>query len=380
MTRSRLLGLAAGLVLAMMPGAQATELAEENARLSGSHHTQSFLAGGSVTIDATSSDGVFAAGGDILVEGARLEDLIMAGGWLTFTSSTAKDLIAAGGNLSVDGEIEDDVLAAGFRVSLGRRARIGGDVRLAGAYVRVDGEVAGDLKISAARVRIEGRVEGDLDLLADDIRISPDAVILGAISYRSPGEADISSRAQIGGPIERRMAEEFESPLGFFGIVGAIILAALGGLVALVLLAAAAQGLVPRLLDSAAQTMGRRTWASLGLGFAVLVGAPAGAVLLFTTLVGAPLGVVLLAIYVVALAFALVVAGYWIGQRLRAIGHREGAPERFWQRLWWSAVGLALLALLTAIPFVGGFIGLIALIAGLGAFTLQAWPRAVEAA
>jgi hypothetical protein len=55
-------------------------------------------------------------------------------------------------------------------------------------------------------------------------------------------------------------------------------------------------------------------------------------------------------------------------------------PEGFWNRLLWTAAGLALIALLSAIPFIGGLIGLLALIAGLGAFVLQAWPRAVETA
>jgi cytoskeletal protein CcmA (bactofilin family) len=354
------------------------DIAGKEAFLSGAHEQQAFVVGGTVTIDATASDDVYAAGGDILVENANLRDISMAGGWIDFSRSRAEDIQAVGGNIGIDGEIVDDLMAAGFRISLGHRAKIGGDVRLAGAFVSLNGKIRGDVKISAANLRIDGEIDGDLEIMAEEIHISPQAVILGSITYRSPNEADLAPGARVDGPIERQVQADFEAPLGFFGIVGAIILAAMGGLLALILLAAAAQGLVPRLLDAASATVGLRAWSSLGLGFAVLVATPVAALLLFTTLVGVPLGIVLLALYAVALAFAMVIAGYWTGQRVRAIAHGNGPPRGFWNRLSWTGVGLALIALLSAIPFVGGLIGLLALIAGLGAFVLQAWPRAVE--
>jgi hypothetical protein len=79
------------------------------------------------------------------------------------------------------------------------------------------------------------------------------------------------------------------------------------------------------------------------------------------------IGLLLLALYAMLLVLGYLASAEGLGQ---AIAHRTG-----WRvhPAWSLLIGLLLVGLLTAIPWVGGFVGLIAVLVGVGALGLSGW-------
>jgi hypothetical protein len=147
----------------------------------------------------------------------------------------------------------------------------------------------------------------------------------------------------------------------------------------LVLLAALLLAVQPAALARVSQTLQARPGMSLLLGFALLVCMPVAALLFIVTLIGIPVGLLTIALYLALLPLGYVTAAVGLGdlvlQRLRA----AAAAQLGW-RIGAAAAALLLLTLLGAIPWLGGWIGFAALLAGLGALLLQWRAKAPGAA
>ena len=122
--------------------------------------------------------------------------------------------------------------------------------------------------------------------------------------------------------------------------------------------------IAPRGVDAVADAALGSPLASGGIGVAVLVGLPVLGVLAVVSLVGLPLGIGLL----LALAF-LDSVGFTFG--VYAVGRTMWrAPRSRWLAFLF---GWAIVAAVSAIPYVGGVVWLVGAIGGLGAMTLAAW-------
>jgi hypothetical protein len=95
---------------------------------------------------------------------------------------------------------------------------------------------------------------------------------------------------------------------------------------------------------------------------------PFVAVVLLITIIGIPLALLLMSLYLLVLFLGWVTTALFIAQRgLEAL--RPGKPvTRGWQ-LFALLLGLLVLWLLKQIPYAGGLIGFLALLAGIGALT-----------
>jgi hypothetical protein len=198
--------------------------------------------------------------------------------------------------------------------------------------------------------------------------------VRGAVIYRSPNEATVAPAAQITGGV-RREADDWSPPrhralraaawvalaflLGGFLVAGAIMSALLPGFTA-----------------SSARTIRSDPWTSLGMGFAVVVTAPIAGFLLIATVVGAIAGFALLALYAVSVLAAVVVSATSIGAVATRLFRRDAATGRV---VLSTLAGLAVLALLQLIPFLGVLALALAVVLGLGAWTVHGY-RAYSAA
>jgi hypothetical protein len=97
----------------------------------------------------------------------------------------------------------------------------------------------------------------------------------------------------------------------------------------------------------------------------VILAAPATAVLLCLTLIGLPLGLAALAIFVFALYLSKILVAGAVGARL--LKTSASVTPRYAAAL---LVGLVLLKLLRALPFVGSLVGFVVLLVGLGLVAL----------
>jgi hypothetical protein len=110
---------------------------------------------------------------------------------------------------------------------------------------------------------------------------------------------------------------------------------------------------------------------SLGLGAAILIVTPVAILIFCVTLVGLPLGVLVLFLYIIALYLSKILVAAFLGRALLA------APEHR-DRLLGLFLGLLILSVATALPYVGGLVGVAILLLGLGALGWQLY-REVQA-
>jgi hypothetical protein len=106
----------------------------------------------------------------------------------------------------------------------------------------------------------------------------------------------------------------------------------------------------------------------------VVVCVPAIAVMLLITVIGIPLALLLLPLYLLLLFLGWVTTALFVGQKGLAMMRGSLSATTGW-RLLALFTALVLLWLLGRIPVIGGWIRLLALLAGIGALVWQAWSR-----
>jgi len=374
---------AAAVVIAfaalMAPGGgYAAEVAEKVA-VSGSHQDQQFLAGETVEVTADIADDVFAAGRKVLLESASAENALAAGFFVTVRETTARDMILAGGEIDFAGAVSDDLVAAVCPVCpmvgglhLRRGTHIGDDARLAGRDIHVEARIDGTLYAAATgTVTLSGEIAGSAEILADRIVVTPDAKIGGDLLYAGTAKPEIPEGAVVSGEVRELDVKlpKIEDSGGWvwFGIAVAAIF-----VLAVMFLGAVYQLVIPNILSRAAVTAQEHPWSSLGRGVVVLLVIPALAGLLLATVIGIPLAMVIMAIFFVMLTLAFVSVAYCIGLFIRDRIGRSGALPSWAGRIMWTALGIAILMLVAAVPLIGFVVALLAVVAGLGGLVGEA--------
>jgi len=342
-----------------------------------------FSAGGMLNLTEPVAGDAFLAGGHVSVAAEIKGYLIVAGGEVSVGGNLGDDLYAAGGNVKLDALVAGNARIAGGDIAIGPATVVAGALSLTGASIEFDGEAHDSLRASGASVRINGVVHGDATVRAEEIDIGPETRIDGRLIVRGTSQPKVPEGAVIAGGIEfhkvsphrwfdgtghtlRTVAHGLGAVLGFFGVflAGALFLF-----------------VFPGLSSRAARSVGREPLKSIGLGFAVLVCAPVFAVMLLITVIGIPLALLLVPLYVLLLFLGWVTTALFLGEQGRAL-LRGAKPAGTGGRLVALFLALVALWLLGRIPYVGGWITFLALLAGIGALVWQAWSgreRAVQA-
>ena len=209
-----------------------------------------------------------------------------------------------------------------------------------------------------------------MEVAARSVVLGPDARIGGSLRYRSTEALQRDPAAQVAGAVERLGPDPSQlrdsRPMRWI-VTGLALLWAIG----LALVAAIVVALLPGVSASVSAALHARPGLALLLGFVVLVCTPIAVVLSFVTVIGIPLGLFALLVYVMLLPLAWIASaigiGDWFVARLPASG-----PKAVVRRIVAAAIAVVLLAFLTRVPWVGGWIAFLVLIAGLGALALAA--------
>ena len=350
--------------------------------------------------DETIDGDLFVAGTTIIIEGTVNGDVFAAGTTITISGTVNGSVNAAGTRIEIEGPIERGVRVAGQEIVIA--APVGGDVILLGQTAEVTGagRVGGDVLFGVSEITLAGnvgrRVSGGAETLrlaaavgqgvdvgVNDLVVEPSARINGDLRYRSNNEAQVAAGTVTGQVLRQAAPTDFSVDAGgaardtIRGSVARIVVLALLGLLLLV----AARGWMER----ATTQMMRRPVASLLMGvlvgiatvpaiiivggivlviFGVVFGA--GGVLATIPLPLAGLGLYALALYISPVFVALLIGRLLMG-RFSATGFLA------------LVVGLIVLAVLGAIPYVGWAITGLATVLGLGG-ALLAGRGAAQAA
>ena len=371
------LALAAFVAWVPAPGVATEVQAGRTIEITGDQQHQQFAAGETVKITANVADDVFAAGRTVTLDGAKAQTVVAGAGSLVIRNSTIRDLIAGSWEVEIHGTIEDDAVIAvcpicgwaSRRILIGKDARIGDDARLFADTIEIEGTIARELYATARRVVVSGTVTGKADIKAKEIVIAPTAKFGGEVTFRSPGKPQIATGATLAGPVKEVVTEvdfpdaaQFPRQMAWFAATVAIAVGL--GLLALGVLA---QFALPRLIQASADRLAEQPWPNLGYGLVWGLLTPAVAGLLAFTLVGAPAAFVLMAGFVVVAALGYVTTGYAAGLWLRQRFTQRLADPGTWGRIGWTVLGLLILLLVSAVPFVGWIVATLAFTAGLGA-------------
>jgi cytoskeletal protein CcmA (bactofilin family) len=304
--------------------------------------------GSTVTVgpDEVHQGDLEATGGDVYIEGTVDGDLATTGGSVTITGNVTGDLTVTAGSTIIAGNIDGDLRTVGGDIHIRERATIGGATEATGGTITVDGTLADDTQLSGDSITVgpTATIDGDLAYSAETVDISDDAEISGELSERDnldgPAFSDVSLPD---------IPDIVVTPLiGLYLFLANFVLGA-------VLLVAA-----PRFSDHVSEQGVDRPVLSGGVGLATLIGMPFLIGALFISIVGIPLAFFasysfFFAVWV-GLVYGAFVVGTW-GLSLFDVSHQWGA----------LALGLAIVSLLNALPYVGFVLVIIALV-GMGAF------------
>ncbi len=297
---------------------------------------------GSLTItgEVTGSVTVFSVGSVKVADGAVI------GGSLRGSAAT----------VSIAGSVADDLFIGAASIVVDPSGTVGRDVIGFGGALTVRGDVGRDVRGRTMRTEISGSVGGDVDVATQGLDITGTAEIGGDVLYRSPGDADIDGAAQITGTITRLPTRgnflygvvlSLATVISFLGFVVA-------GIVALWLLRASSSRAVGAIL--------RKPIRSFLAGLVAMIVLPGAVILLAMTLVGLPLAAIGVLVGGIAFIIGPVPAVTALGNRV--LINRGGLFGAF-------VVGAVLWRLgIWLIPVVGGFIYLIAVVWGIGAWVM----------
>ena len=338
---------------------------------------QGLQADGVVTIldDEVREGDLYAVGEAVRIAGRLNGDLLAAsrrvrvdghvGGDL-FAAASAVDLLGSVGDsvrvfaqrLDVDAAIDGDLLAAVEELVMTRNARIAGRVVAAASHVEIDGTVENGARLAGGDVVIRGTVHGDAAVRADRLDLAPGARVTGDLEYRgrTPLSPEAASRVEGAvryAPPPRERGERRAVLFWFWQMLAAL----LTGVVAVALVRPAVQRL--------AASIAEQTTLGALLGFAAFLLVPVAAAIAMATLVGLPVGLAALLLFGLALYAAKLPTAIWIGDRLLGLAGRPGASPYAAM-----ALGVVLLYLLFAVPWVGGLFWLAATWLGLGAMVV----------
>lgn len=343
-----------------------------------------FVFGGSVRVDKPVSGDLVAAGGNVDIDAPVAGDAVVAGGNVRLNSNVGQDVYAGAGRIVIDGQVGHNLRIGGGQIELGPKAVIAGNVTIGGGQVTLRGAVKGSMQIGGGRVLIDGLVDGDVVSTAGQLELGPNAKIGGALRYRSREDLIRDPAAQVAGVVERLrlpgVGRGASAPMGpgdddrhmgyrGWGISGGWILWTLGLMALGVLLVLA----LPVTSRRVAVSWRERTGWSLLLGFITLVCVPVACVMLLITIIGIPLALLLLLLYLALLLVAYVSSGIALGEWLLGRFHPDAAQRRSW-RLATAALAVLALALLSAVPYLGGAVSFGAVLLGIGAIALQLAP------
>jgi len=323
-----------------------------------------FAAGANVGLFGPVKGDLFAAGGNLNIDAVVGGDAAIAGGNVRIGATVAQNLYLGGGRVTVSGIVRRNARIAGGQVEIEPRAKIEGNLSLAGGELRVGGPVGGYLQAAGGHVVLDAAVAGDVELVGGGAELGPNARIGGKLRYASREELKQSPGAQVQGGIERIALPERarEAPEARAHPSRGVRWIWSAGLVVLAAILAAS---LPSVLTGTATTLRARWHWSLLIGFVALVCIPVAVLIAMITVVGIPLALATLALY-----FALLLVGYaTAGASLGILALQRWRPLRTSHRGWlllFAALGMLVVSLLAAIPWIGGLVALAVLLLGMG--------------
>jgi len=372
-----------------------------------------------IVIDGTIKGDLVVFGSDIVINGTVEGDVIGAGRSLQINGQVKESLYIAAAAITFgpQAKTSNDVTAAGYSLEVKQGALIGKDLLYAGYQGLMAGDVSRDAWIAVSRFTLRGNVARDMTIyVAPSDEPSFDTKPFMSNMPVTPyvdGGLTFSSNAKVAGSLTYTTREEIMVPAGI--VAGSVthlmpkydtdtreakvvvtpqsmatgwVLGNLRFLVSILIVGLLSVYLVPTWVTNPVKAMVQDPMPSLGWGvlsymaFWFLVLAAVIVVIFATVILGiltlgefaasvivaglAVIGLAIVAFLLTVSYFTLVIVAYWAGQKILT----QVKPQLAENKYWALCVGIAVLFILGAIPFLGALIKFVAALFGLGALFL----------
>lgn len=324
-----------------------------------------YVAGENITIDGTVSGDLIAAAQSITVTGQVEGDIIAVSQDVVIDGVVGGSVRVIANTISINGEVARNVNSFSSEIILGPNSHIGWDVYLAAANASSQGIVDGSLNSWSNKVAIVGQIGKNVNLATHankqgaSLVVAPTAVINGDISYSAFQPITVSDGASVGGEVKQTVPQttpdQDRIKLWIWQQAFFIFSALIVGLSLIYL----AKNPVKTIIDGLETNLLKSAIPGLILFFVI----PPISLILAITMIGLPLSLIITALWLISLYIGKILLAILLGKVITSkIINLTSENALFWSLI----VGVIILWLLTAIPFVGWFICLIATSLGLG--------------
>ncbi len=373
------------------------------------------------TLEGTVKGDLFVSGETIVINGTVEGDLFAAGQSVVINGTVTDDVRIAGAGLQLGEKavIGGDLLGGSASMEAKKGSVVEGDFLYGGAQALLAGDVTGDAMFGAGALELRGAIGGDVTAevgSAEDAGAPPSSYMWQtgiSVPSVAPGFT-IDEKATIGGDLVYTQSKDIEIPAD--AVSGKVTrkepvadvnvqytpptaaekaaswsFDLLRSIVTLVLFGLLLAWLAPKFMQSVMDKIQTTPAASLGWGVvsyaaffftllviftAMIVGGVAFGVLTLGGISGTIVWLGILSIFALIVGFVLVTAfftkivvawlgGKWIMGRIN--------PALAEHKVWPLLVGVVIVALAVALPFIGWIFGLLVMFLGLGALWL--WGR-----
>jgi cytoskeletal protein CcmA (bactofilin family) len=366
-SRTSSLSLLLLLSLTLPNGARALDLRRDQDTHIGKDVTVSetlVCTGDVVTIDGT-IDGDLVVGAErFSLRGTITGNLYIFAREVEIDGTVNGTVMAIGERLNLSGRVDGAVTLLGDRLTITDDARIGRDIALFGEGIEIAGTAARDVTFAGDWIEVRGEIARNLNVLgADRVTLLDGARIDGDVRASLLGQ-QIEIEQAPGASVRGEVLVSQKSMLREHYLAhyrhGSFYLMVLVGAAAAFLFGLLIYLLDPRVFEADAPDA-RGFARSLGIGFVVFLSAPVALLLVGLTVVGIPVAVLGLFILISAIYTSYVIVAGLVGQAvLKPSGPGLGAfaPSLL--------VGIVILSVVAALPFVGPAVRILAVLFGLG--------------
>lgn len=319
--------------------------------------------GDSVTVDGSINGDLITVAQTVLVNGRIEGDILGIASSIIVNGEVGGNIRAAGSLININGLVNKNLNALGNSLTLGPNSRIGWDAYTMSTSLDSHGLVEGGLYSWADQIFLNGQINKNARLKLNDgtkpshLKISEETVINGNLIYTAGQEAELSPQALIAGEIERLETasdKKSSSLLWWWGKILTIFGALVVGSAFVSLTRQTSQKALEISLDAPLKNF----W----IGLLVLVSTPLLSLILAITLIGLPLALITAALWLITIYLAKVLTAFIIGTIILERINTKNRPQAIYALI----IGVIILWLLFALPYVGWLINLLAICFGLG--------------
>ena len=323
-----------------------------------------YAMGDRVRVEGTVDGDVFGFAQQMDVSGHVTGDLICFCQTLRISGQVDGNLRSLANNITVTGTIDKSVSSFTEWITIDPSGKIGHNLTSFTKTLTLDGSLGRDLLSMFGKGNINGSIGGSMNAKGENLTINSGASIAGSAKFEGDNPAEVSSGAKLASPLEyKKMQHKSHDVRGSGYYIWAVIWAAAYILFGLVLLS-----LLPAFSREASENV-ENVGASFGLGVLVFFAVPIAAVIACVTVVGLFVGLTTLFLWYAALYFAQIIVGATIGQWIM------GRSSDTWGLIGRMVIGICILRVGMAVPYLGGWFKFGVVIWGVGALSLAIYRR-----